>query len=182
MQDFRVAGTAAVKPGPFAEIDPFRPCERKIELRRATKSARAVKLPTHAALPKNHPDRRGFAGARGRRWDLAGISEVHSGHLIAGGVAGGHPRTATGTGARPAGPIGLASAFNDPLKRLEILESLKRSDPENGMADCLTAYTLLDLGRGGEALANLSQAVGKPLSDYTVLSCQNDEEAYLAAG
>lgn len=70
----------------------------------------------------------------------------------------------------------------DPAKRLEILESLKRSDPENGIVDCLSARALLDLGKNEEALAALSQSVSKPIRDYTVLSCQNDEEAYLAAG
>ncbi|MES2922844.1 MAG: hypothetical protein V4819_14920 [Verrucomicrobiota bacterium] len=70
----------------------------------------------------------------------------------------------------------------DPAKRLEFLESLKHSDPENGIVDALSARAFFDLGKNDEALAALSQSAGKPIRDYTVLSCQNDEEAYLAAG
>ncbi len=70
----------------------------------------------------------------------------------------------------------------DPAKRLEILESLKHTDPENGIVDALSARALFDLGKNDEALAALSQSVGKPIRDYTILSSQNDEEAYLAAG
>lgn len=71
---------------------------------------------------------------------------------------------------------------NDPTKRLEILESLKRSDPDNSLADCLAARVLFDLGKNDEALAALAQSSGKPLRDYMILSCQDVEEAYLAAG
>lgn len=71
--------------------------------------------------------------------------------------------------------------FADPAKRLEILESLKLSDPENGLVDCLSARALFDLGKNEEAIATLSQCASKPIRDYTVLSCQDDEEAYLAA-
>jgi tetratricopeptide (TPR) repeat protein len=72
--------------------------------------------------------------------------------------------------------------FADPAKRLEILESLKLTDPENGIVDCLSARALFDLGKNDEAVAALSQSVGRPIRDYTVLSCQDNEEAYLAAG
>ena len=41
----------------------------------------------------------------------------------------------------------------DPSKRLEILEALKRADPDNGLADCLSARVLFDLGKNDEALA-----------------------------
>ncbi len=70
----------------------------------------------------------------------------------------------------------------EPAKRLEGLESLKRADPDNGIADGLAARTLFDFGKNDEALAALSQSVGKPIRDYTVLSSQNAEEAYLSAG
>lgn len=78
--------------------------------------------------------------------------------------------------------LGSLRIISEPAKRLEILESLKSTDPENGMIDTLSARALLDLGKNNEALAALSQAVSKPLRDYTVLSSQNDEEAYLDAG
>lgn len=72
--------------------------------------------------------------------------------------------------------------FGDPAKRLEMLEKLKRADPDNGLADCLSARSLFDLGKNDEAFAALSQFAGKPIRDYTVLSSQDVEEAYLAAG
>jgi hypothetical protein len=71
---------------------------------------------------------------------------------------------------------------SDPKKRLQILESLKRSDPENAIADVLSARALFDLGKNDEALAALSQSTGKAICDYRLLSSQNDEEALLAAG
>lgn len=72
--------------------------------------------------------------------------------------------------------------FGDPAKRLEMLEKLKLADPDNGLADCLSARSLFDLGKNDEAFASLSQFAGKPIRDYTVLSSQDVEEAYLAAG
>jgi hypothetical protein len=71
---------------------------------------------------------------------------------------------------------------HDSSKRLKILESLKRADPDNRLADCLSARLLFDLGKNDEALAALSQSAGTPIRDYTILSCQDVEEAYLAAG
>ena len=72
--------------------------------------------------------------------------------------------------------------IDDPAKRLQILESLKQSDPDNGLADVLSARALFDLGKNDEALAALSQSTGKAISDYRLFSSQNDEEALLAAG
>lgn len=72
--------------------------------------------------------------------------------------------------------------FSEPEKRLEILETLKLTDPENGIVDCLSAKYLFDLGKNDEAFAALSQSDGKPIRDYTMLSSQNCEEAYLEAG
>ena len=76
----------------------------------------------------------------------------------------------------------LARLVPDPAERLEILESLKHTDPKNGMVDGLLARALFDLGRNDEALAALSQSVGKPIRDYCLHDVQNAEEAYLAAG
>lgn len=72
--------------------------------------------------------------------------------------------------------------FKDPAKQLELLESFKRADPGNGIANCLTARTLMDLGKDEEAVAELLQSSGKPLEDFTAQSCQNLTEAYLSAG
>jgi hypothetical protein len=78
--------------------------------------------------------------------------------------------------------LGSLRLVTDPAKRLQILKSLKQSDPDNAIADVLSARALFDLGKNEEALAALSQSAGKPLRDYAVLSSQNDEEALLAAG
>lgn len=71
---------------------------------------------------------------------------------------------------------------NEPTKRLEILANLKRVDPDNSMADCLSARILFDLGKSDEAISLLSGTFGKSMSDYNALSNQNVEEAYLSAG
>lgn len=70
----------------------------------------------------------------------------------------------------------------DPVRRLAILESFKQADPGNGIGYCLAARVLFDLGKTDEAFAELSQGLGKPINDLTKDSCQNTEEAYLAAG
>lgn len=70
----------------------------------------------------------------------------------------------------------------DPAKRLELLESFKRADPDNGIGNCLAARTLIDLGRDEEAITELLQSSGKPIKDFTEQSNQNFTEAYLSAG
>lgn len=70
----------------------------------------------------------------------------------------------------------------DPASRLEILKSLELADPENRLADCLSARILFDLGKEDEALAALSRSAGKPFHDYSLLATQDVEEAYLTAG
>ncbi len=71
---------------------------------------------------------------------------------------------------------------NDPAENLETLEAFKLADPGNGIGNCLAAMALFDLGRGEEAFGELLRMSGKPIDDYTISSCQNDEEAYVAAG
>jgi hypothetical protein len=70
----------------------------------------------------------------------------------------------------------------DPTKQLEILTKLRRVDPANGLGDCLSARTLFELGKNDEAMTVMSGFSGKPIQDYTSISCQNVEEAYLSAG
>lgn len=69
-----------------------------------------------------------------------------------------------------------------PAKRLEILSDLKRADPGNSIANCLSARIFFDLGNNDEALAELSETFGKSMRDYNLASMQNVEEAYLSAG
>jgi hypothetical protein len=71
---------------------------------------------------------------------------------------------------------------NDPAERLEILANLKRADPDNSIANCLSARILFDLGNNDGALAELSETFGKTMRDYNLLSQQNVEEAYLSSG
>lgn len=70
----------------------------------------------------------------------------------------------------------------DPAQRLEALEAFKHTDPGNGLGNFLAARTLFALGRKDEALAELLQSHGKPIQDYTMISSQDTEEAYLTAG
>ncbi|MES2440550.1 MAG: hypothetical protein V4584_15900 [Verrucomicrobiota bacterium] len=70
----------------------------------------------------------------------------------------------------------------DPAKRLSLLESLKRADPDNGVANCLAARCLINLGKNDEAVAELLKCSGKPIKDFTTDFFQNAEEAYLSAG
>lgn len=74
------------------------------------------------------------------------------------------------------------SREGNPAAKLKILEVLKRTDPDNGLVNCLAARNLFELGRGEGAIAELRESRGKPLEDFLVSSCQTDEEAYLSAG
>ncbi|MES2440549.1 MAG: hypothetical protein V4584_15895 [Verrucomicrobiota bacterium] len=76
----------------------------------------------------------------------------------------------------------LLQVCEDPAKRLELLDSFKRADPENGIGNFLAARTLIDLGRDEEAVAELLKSSGKPIKDFTEQSSQNFTEAYLSAG
>lgn len=63
------------------------------------------------------------------------------------------------------------------------LDRLKTADPENAIADYLSASNHLKEGRIEEALADLASASGKQrLDDYSLESALAAEELYLAAG
>lgn len=70
----------------------------------------------------------------------------------------------------------------DPAKRLERLDAFKRNAPANGIGNCLAAGALLELGKDAEAEAEFRNSAGKPISDFTLNSCQAAEEAFLHAG
>ena len=73
----------------------------------------------------------------------------------------------------PNNPQVLLSALRlapDPAKRLELLEAFKLADPDNGIANCLAAKALFDLGRTEEGLAELFHARGKPIDDFKISS------------
>ena len=74
------------------------------------------------------------------------------------------------------------SLSSDPTENLKTLEAFKLVDPGNGIGYCLAARALFDLGRRDEALEELLRMSGKPIDDYAITFCQNDEEAYLTTG
>lgn len=69
-----------------------------------------------------------------------------------------------------------------PEERLELIESFKRNDPDNGLGNCLAARVLMDQGRDQEAAVELSRSAGKSIDEYTIKGCQSAEEAFLSAG
>jgi len=85
----------------------------------------------------------------------------------------------------PNDPQTLTTALrfeSDPGKRLKMAEAIKRADPGNAMGCGMAAVALLDMGRKDEAFAELQALSGKPFDELTLISSQNDEEAYLASG
>ena len=248
MQDFKLAGTAAVKPEPTAEIDPFRkrpgslgfaPPQCRIEcgflipmsarsklyiaaaallllalgilLSPSTQRPAAVsENPAERSHPPNREPRTSpqpLARRRAKDFQtftkLAVTSEMpelthqeidnylEAQHrsadslLSAFRLSGDEVYLKEALAKFPNNPQVLFYALrlsSDPTKRLELLDSLKRNDPGNGIGNCLAAKALFDLGKNDEAIAELQNSSGKPIQDFCTTSCQNDEEAYLAAG
>lgn len=77
-----------------------------------------------------------------------------------------------------------ASVFDDdPQARRERLDRLKAADPENALANYLSARDHLKAGRFEEALADLQAADGKPgYSDYTRNAMEAAQAMLLEAG
>jgi hypothetical protein len=70
-----------------------------------------------------------------------------------------------------------------PEERRAGLDALKQSDPENSLANYLSARDHFKAGRSDEAVQDLNAAVAKPLfHDYFAERARADEEVYLAAG
>jgi tetratricopeptide (TPR) repeat protein len=75
-----------------------------------------------------------------------------------------------------------AARRKDAATALELLQRLKKEDPENGLADFLSARSLFDMGRNEEALAHLLQSTGKPFNDFTSSTLETGEGLYVSAG
>jgi RNA polymerase sigma factor (sigma-70 family) len=70
-----------------------------------------------------------------------------------------------------------------PEQRRQWLETLKRTAPDNSLANYLSALEYFKGGKTDQAVQELTAANGKPeFEDYTLERVQNDEDAYLAAG
>jgi RNA polymerase sigma factor (sigma-70 family) len=82
--------------------------------------------------------------------------------------------------------VSFEAAFKkdvSPEERRQWLDALKLSDPQNALADYLSAADHFKAGRTDQALQDLIAASGKSqFQDYTLERVQDDEEAYRAAG
>lgn len=79
--------------------------------------------------------------------------------------------------------LATAQSEKSPEVQRDRLDRLKAADPENAIADYLSARNHLKEGRIEEALAELSAASGKQkFDDYSLESALAAEELYLAAG
>jgi tetratricopeptide (TPR) repeat protein len=62
------------------------------------------------------------------------------------------------------------------------LKTFTQTDPENSLANYLSAIDDFKSGRADEAIRELSGASGKRLDDYTQTRIQDDVDVYLSAG
>jgi len=69
-----------------------------------------------------------------------------------------------------------------PQDRRLWLETFKKSDPNNAVANYLSALDYFNSGQTQQALQECAAAVSKPFQDYNVDRYEEDAEAYLAAG
>ncbi len=68
-------------------------------------------------------------------------------------------------------------------QRRQWLDALKRSAPDNSLANYLSALEYFKAGQSDQAVQEIIAASGKPqFQDYTLDRIQDDEEAYLSAG
>lgn len=86
----------------------------------------------------------------------------------------------------PADPmvqLELALRSEVPDERRQALEALRQADPDNGLADHLSALEHLRQGNPEAAFVDLAAASAKSRLDaYATAAIQSSEEAYLAAG
>jgi len=62
------------------------------------------------------------------------------------------------------------------------LDVLKKSDPDNALANYLSAFNYFKTGQTDQAVKEFLAASGKPFEDFSAQRYQDDSEAYLAAG
>jgi RNA polymerase sigma factor (sigma-70 family) len=82
--------------------------------------------------------------------------------------------------------VAFEAAFKmdaSPAERRQWLDAFKQSDPDNALADYLSAFNYFKAGQTDQAVQELIVADGKPqFQDYLMDRVQDDEDAYLAAG
>jgi RNA polymerase sigma factor (sigma-70 family) len=69
-----------------------------------------------------------------------------------------------------------------PDERRHWLEALKKSDPDNALANYLSARDYFKSGQTDQAVQEFIAASSKPFQDFTSERYQDDTEAYLASG
>lgn len=69
-----------------------------------------------------------------------------------------------------------------PEEQRKWLDVLKKSDPNNALANYLSALNYFNTGKNDQAVKEFTAAAGKPFDDFTSQRYEDDTEAYLAAG
>lgn len=67
-------------------------------------------------------------------------------------------------------------------QRRQWLDALEKSDPNNALANYLSALNYFQAGQSDQAVKEMLAAANKPFQDYTSGRYQDDAEAYMAAG
>ena len=82
--------------------------------------------------------------------------------------------------------VNLAAIFkpgSSPEERRQWIDNFKQSDPDNALANSLSAMNYFKSGQTGQALQEIATAAGKSgWQDYSLNFVQDAEEAYRAAG
>jgi len=83
----------------------------------------------------------------------------------------------------PAIQAHLAISTDDPAERRSAIEKMRHFDPDNALADYLSALDHLKQGRQGEALQDLNASLSKAdIDDFSRPLMQAFEDAHLSAG
>jgi len=69
-----------------------------------------------------------------------------------------------------------------PQDQRKWLDAFEKSDPNNSLANYLSAINYFNAGQIDQGVQDLAGAAGKSFNDYTVSRAESDVEAYLAAG
>jgi RNA polymerase sigma factor (sigma-70 family) len=81
--------------------------------------------------------------------------------------------------------VAFEAAFRkdaSPEQQRQWLDTLKKSDPDNALANYLSALDYFKTGQTDQAVKEFMAAAGKQFQDYTSERVEDDTEAYLAAG
>ena len=69
-----------------------------------------------------------------------------------------------------------------PEEQRKWLDVLKKSEPDNALANYLSALNYFNTGKTDQAVKEFTAAAGKPFDDFTSQRYEDDTEAYLTAG